>query len=363
LKSRGRTSPVFHGMVENIRRAIEKGELKPGDWLQSEQAFAREFGISRGSVRKGFAVLAAEGLVQSFPGKGVQVINARRGELKELVVFCSYPEALSQGGFYGRIGSCLMRLCTESGISFHFVYHKGELEPYSFWNRVSFDAVTGVIFLAETSARRLPRPALFKGPVIQLDHCLPELPYDAVMVDAEMSGRMAVEHLHELGHERIAYVGWHMEAELNPERRRGVTEEMMRRGLVIKPSWFTTAADAFEGGARAFEEILDRGGDVTAVIAYHPRMARGVMYACRRRGLNVPRDVSVICFGKEREYRPGEPPLSYIDCDPEGLARKGFERLLWRSKNPRAPVERILNPVQVVQGETSGECGRAGSGE
>jgi len=175
------------------------------------------------------------------------------------------------------------------------------------------------------------------------------------MVDAVMSGREAVKHLYDLGHRDIGYLGWKYEETYNPERKKGVMEGLLEAGLAVDPKRFTICSDRFEGGREGMLQLLDNSKELTGLIAYHAGIARGAIHACKERGLRVPEDISIICFGQESDTRPDDIPLAYIDCDPAGLAEKGFKRLVYRSKNPDVPLEHILNPVTVVEGGTCAE--------
>lgn len=63
-------SPVYLQIVEDIKKKINNGELKPGDAVPSETALCTEYGVSRMTVRKGLAILVTEGYIYSIPGKG-----------------------------------------------------------------------------------------------------------------------------------------------------------------------------------------------------------------------------------------------------------------------------------------------------
>jgi GntR family transcriptional repressor for pyruvate dehydrogenase complex len=72
-------SPQFHiapratvpeTVVEEIRRMVAGGTLVPGDQLPSVEALARQFGISRASVREALQALAAYGLIEIHHGRG-----------------------------------------------------------------------------------------------------------------------------------------------------------------------------------------------------------------------------------------------------------------------------------------------------
>ena len=57
-------------VIEAIRKALETGELKPGDKLPSEMEIAEGMSISRGSVREAMKILSAYGVVSVQRGKG-----------------------------------------------------------------------------------------------------------------------------------------------------------------------------------------------------------------------------------------------------------------------------------------------------
>src|SRR5690554_3165280 len=62
--------PYYHQIKVIIGDRIRRGDLRPDDPLPSEHDLARAFNISRATVRKALADLAAEGLTYSVQGKG-----------------------------------------------------------------------------------------------------------------------------------------------------------------------------------------------------------------------------------------------------------------------------------------------------
>lgn len=65
--------PVYRQLADALRSAIASGELKPGMSLPSERLLVEEHRLSRGTVRESFNLLKAEGLINTFPGKGAFV--------------------------------------------------------------------------------------------------------------------------------------------------------------------------------------------------------------------------------------------------------------------------------------------------
>lgn len=62
--------PIYLQIAEDIKDKIQKGSLKPGDAIPSENSLCDSFKVSRMTVRKGLAVLVNEGYITSIPGKG-----------------------------------------------------------------------------------------------------------------------------------------------------------------------------------------------------------------------------------------------------------------------------------------------------
>src|ERR1700754_235767 len=59
------SSPLYRQIYDRIRRAIASGVLKPGDRVPSARALTAELGLERGTIDAAYALLAAEGYLQS----------------------------------------------------------------------------------------------------------------------------------------------------------------------------------------------------------------------------------------------------------------------------------------------------------
>lgn len=65
--------PRYLQLAESLRRAIESGQLQPGEWLPSTRQLAAQFDLHRHTVMHALAELVAEGWLHSAAGKGYQV--------------------------------------------------------------------------------------------------------------------------------------------------------------------------------------------------------------------------------------------------------------------------------------------------
>jgi DNA-binding LacI/PurR family transcriptional regulator len=120
----------------------------------------------------------------------------------------------------------------------------------------------------------------------------------SVGIDDVEVGRIATEHLLDLGHERIGIIAGQPEDPLDfvvPRRRQEGYERAHRaRGLAVDPELLASGNFSVGGGHEALAALLDLPEPPTAVFAMSDEMAFGALQAARERGLEVPGDLSVV---------------------------------------------------------------------
>lgn len=81
-------------VAERIRSAIQEGALKPGEWLRQER-LAQEYGVSQMPVREALKELAAEGLVEHVPYRGVRVVAFSADDVADLYAARAFLEGMA----------------------------------------------------------------------------------------------------------------------------------------------------------------------------------------------------------------------------------------------------------------------------
>ena len=124
----------------------------------------------------------------------------------------------------------------------------------------------------------------------------------SVIVDNVEVGRLATQHLLDLGHRRIAFFGDDLD-EMHgftaaTDRHRGYDLALREAGLEPDPALSERTGFSMDGGEAAMHRMFGRRRKSfelpTAVFAVSDEVAMGVLYAAREHGLKVPRDLSVI---------------------------------------------------------------------
>ena len=122
----------------------------------------------------------------------------------------------------------------------------------------------------------------------------------SICIDNRLAARRAVEHLIELGHERIGLVTGPIIAQLptpNPRLRRlGYEDALRAAGLEVDPSLAVQGDGLAGGGARALSKLIADSDPPTAVFCMTDEMAFGTLDAARGAGIAVPGDLSVVGF-------------------------------------------------------------------
>lgn len=116
-----------------------------------------------------------------------------------------------------------------------------------------------------------------------------------VDVDGAAGTRAATEHLADLGHRRIAYLGWPSPSEVGDDRRSGWSGAMAELFPADAPRE-AVSIDEVRAGRAAASELLDRDDRPTAILTVSDTLAIAAAAEITGRGLRVGADVSVIGF-------------------------------------------------------------------
>ncbi|GAA2650221.1 LacI family DNA-binding transcriptional regulator [Streptomyces lunalinharesii] len=176
-----------------------------------------------------------------------------------------------------------------------------------------------------------------------------------VSPDDRTAVELAVTHLTALGHRRIGLA-------LGPKRfvpvqrkiegfLRCVQEQLgldpVAAAPLVQHSLYT-----LEGGQAAAAALIEQG--VTAIVCASDMMALGAIRAARQRGLDVPREVSVVGFDDSPLIAFTDPPLTTIRQPVQAMGQAAVRALLEEIGGTPAPhSEFVFHPELVVRGSTA----------
>jgi LacI family transcriptional regulator len=198
-----------------------------------------------------------------------------------------------------------------------------------------------------TNPEVIERLRSFGVPVVQVLRRLGRRNNDHVGADFRLGMKLAAEHLIQLGHRRIAFIGGGRHASPARDRARAYRETLARHGLPLGP--IVDCLPTREEGERAVEHLMSGGSNhPTAIICHNDICAIGVLVGLSDRGLVAGKDCAVIGFDNIPEAAHSRPALTSIDIGARQIGEEAANLLLRRIKAPSDPPESIVLPPRLV---------------
>ena len=174
---------------------------------------------------------------------------------------------------------------------------------------------------------------------------------DVIANDDTVGTELAVNHLADLGHTRIAHLAGSFGA-VADLRRRSYRDTMQARGLarfeLVEPSDMTE-----EGGYRAAVRLLSRTDRPTAIFAVNDITCVGAMSAAQELGFSVPHDISLVGYDNTSLAQIRHLWLTSVDNASVEVGQRAARALLLRIVEPAAAAtQQLIRPTLQVRGST-----------
>lgn len=181
--------------------------------------------------------------------------------------------------------------------------------------------------------------------------------FRSVQVDSYSGARRAVQHLLDLGHTAIAYLGATNRPASNRQRMAGYSDALAAAGIEVQEGWIQQApperrsySDDVADGETLMFQALHSG--VTATFCYNDMHAIGALLTCRRLGIAVPDQLSIVGFDDVEVAQYVTPTLTTMHQPKLRLGQVSAEMLLKLMQDE--PVEDVMLPVELVARCSSG---------
>lgn len=218
--------------------------------------------------------------------------------------------------------------------------------------------VDGVIALttAGADAQEL-RQLTAQMPVVLVDRVMRGWRGDTVVGDNEAGMMLAVRHLAQLGHRRIALINGDPGLSTAIERRGGFLRAASDEGLDIR--LLSDGAFTYESGFDQARTVLALPVPPTAVCAANDLLALAVLGAAAEMGRRVPRDLSVVGYDDIVFARVASPALTTIHQPAYDMGAAAADLLLerLRKSTERAARRVVMKPQLVVRASTGSLAG------
>ena len=191
-------------------------------------------------------------------------------------------------------------------------------------------------------------------PLVFVSRTMFDLGFDYVVNDDYEATVLPMNHLLNMGHRRIAFVGGDPSVSGFRERIRGYRAALERAsvdfdGTLIRPS-VPTRLFGFQA-ARWIAELTPRP---TAAIGYNDAVALGLSAGLQREGLFPGRNFALIGHEDVEEAGLANPPLSVTTVCRDEMGRQAAAALIERIERPDAPPQRIVLNTELIVRESCG---------
>ncbi len=322
IKDIARQAGVSHATVS---RALHGSPLISGDTSKRVRQIAAELGYQPSVAARSLKTNRSQAL-------GVIVTHMADPFFSE--VLQGIDEVAQQGGYSLFIAASQHSLARERAIVRTMREH-----------RVDGIIICSTPFSAEQSELLLSS----KTPLVVINNQSAEDYRYSIYHDDLDGSQQVTQHLLDLGHKRIAYLGSALSGRTNDQRLAGYKERMQAAGLSI-PEGFIHAVHGNDPdiGRAAVEHFLVLPERPTAIFCFNDMLATGVLVGLRLAGVRVPQDCSVAGFDNITFSAYTNPPLTTFDQPKHEIGTQAA-RLLLELIGPEGQAH--MQTIQALRGQ------------
>jgi GntR family transcriptional regulator, arabinose operon transcriptional repressor len=367
-------TPLFLKVRNYVLEHIQHHKWRANDRLPTEAELAKQFDVSRFTVKKALDDLVTEGLVYRIQGKGsfVSPISTEENSYTVLEgsISASFkPIALLMPSIQGSLTANLLagveEQLTAQGYHVFFRATNNEQEQERLLLRECVQlGVKGVIIFpvdGESYSEDILRLTLNKFPVVVIDRYLRGLDTNCVCSDNVGGAYNATSHLIELGHTHIAYFGLRTRMTTSVEDRLlGYEKALIEHHIPIDyhlslSEWSEENDEVSKGSPdylsliqRTFRTFFQENPNVTAVFAVTSEIGIAAIEAATELGIHVPEQLSVIFFDDYVNAFFSRIPPSCVVQPEKQVGVEAAKLLVSIMNNPLQERRKITLPTELV---------------
>ena len=339
------TQPRYMVVVDWVKDELAKGNLNPGDRLNSEHELSENFSLSRQTIRHAISVLEKEGYVTRVQGSGTYISDNNitdKVNRKNIAVITTYVDAY----IFPHMIQHVERVLSDAGytVQISFTNNRISREKSILEGIVEKDDIAGVI--AEPTKSSLPNPnlkyyeQLMKKhvPVLFMNAYYEVLNAPHVSMNDKMAGKLATEYVISKGHTRIGGV-FKLDDAQGARRYSGFLEAMNEASLRVTGNdllWFDTVDVENEENVKDLAaRIRRRLSTRTALVLYNDETAYKLINEFSNMGINIPEDISIVGIDDTFLSTSGTVQISSVAYPTKEIADKAAKNMLELIKDGR----------------------------
>ncbi|WP_027927717.1 LacI family DNA-binding transcriptional regulator [Amycolatopsis benzoatilytica] len=222
----------------------------------------------------------------------------------------------------------------------------------AYLNRLEQQRVQGILITPiDPDSAQLDEIARRGTPLVIVDRRRNSASHCSVAVDDVVGGEIAVRHLLEQGHERIAFVGGQLNIGQVRERREGALRALREAGLgPDRLVDLTTSQMAVADGGNAGQRLagLPAATRPTAAFCANDLLALGLLQACAALHMRVPEDLAIVGYDDIEFAAAATVPLTSVRQPRRQLGRTAAELLIRETTETAHEHEQVTFTPELV---------------
>ena len=351
--------PKYQSLADSIRKKIQEGVYPDGYVLDTENDLAKQYGMSRQTVRHALSILETEGILERKRGSGTFVKQKRllRKKTMTVGVIVSY---ISEYIF----PTIIRGIEAELALKGYAMKLSATSNCVDNERRILMDyqkqSIDGLII--EGTKTHLPNPniSIYRElagigiPYVFINGYYPEIQETAyVVTDDYHASKQAVQYLAKKGHRQIA--GIFKSDDMQGVRRyQGYIEGLIEQELIVSEKsiiWFTTNNFDYIFNSSLGEMLLTYLEGCTAVVCYNDYIAVLLFDIIQKAGKRVPDDIAIISFDNSVYSDINTVKITSMNHPKEELGRIASRQLIQMIDGKKS--EQIILPMELVEKESS----------
>lgn len=323
--------PLYYQLKEVLKKRIIDRELKPHDFLPSDNELKEEFELSIVTIKRALDELEKENIIYRKQGKGTFVSNiptlSNIAEKTLGFIFYKERETFSLNEYYAELFENVQKFVLKRNHNIFF-FSVLDSNKMTLSEMIKSGEIRGALLIGTEYLDGIDDNL----PIVVLD--LPSKRYDCVIANNIEGASSATKYLISLGHEKIGYISWLKDLpncywSNSLERIKGYKEALEDNGIEFDEKLIKGIL-----GESQIDSIVDEfiNSNVTAILTFTDNIGVITQKKILLKGLRVPDDISVVGFGDTSLTRYSTPTLSSVRIDRESIARYAVERLFEKNK-------------------------------
>lgn len=299
MRPTGKTTK-YNIVADYLKDKFEKFDIRMGERIPTEHELMKKFNVSRHTVRQSLQILENQGYISRQQGRGtfctyspkIKKTNNNIGIITTYISEYIFPSIIRG------IDSILSNL--GYNLVLYNTNNKKDLERSVLKNIINSD-MSGLIIEPTSSALENTNLDLYRAienlniPYILINSIYEELDVPYIIMDDELGGYTLTNYAINLGHKRISGI-FKKDDLQGVNRKKGFIAALKKANISNPHIGEYTTDNKFIYPYNYTKYLLDLKNPPTAIVCYNDEIAFSVIKAIKDKGLNIPKDISVLGY-------------------------------------------------------------------